>query len=204
MFDWLDRARGYKDELPNKFSIAMGELIRQARIEAKMSQAELAEKAYFRQAAISQIETGKRDVTASEVVYLSYTLNKPITYFYPTHIFNVYTEDGELSILEQELLMQAKRLEPDDLKRLIAQARALADYSGKKTIEDYKAISLNVMHSSMEITDQFYSVLNDSQVHERISSIGKASQPSNIREKDTLALFQQFLSWIESQKPENQ
>lgn len=42
-----------------------------------------------------------------------------------------------------------------------------------KTIEDYKAISLNVMHSSMEITDQFYSVLNESQVKERINLLGK-------------------------------
>lgn len=94
-----------------------------------MSQAELAERAYFRQAAISQIETGKRDVTASEVVYLSYALNKPITYFYPTHLFDIRIEDDELSILEKELIMQAKRLSPDDLRRLIAQARALADLS---------------------------------------------------------------------------
>ena len=130
MFDWLDRSRGFKDELPNKFSIAMGELIRQARIDAKMSQAELADKAYFRQAAISQIETGKRDVTASEIVYLSYALNKPITYFYPLHLFNINTEDDELSLLEQELLMQAKRLDAADLKRLLAQAKALADLAG--------------------------------------------------------------------------
>jgi transcriptional regulator with XRE-family HTH domain len=105
----------------------MGEWFRQARIEAKTSQAELAKKAYLRQAAISQIETGKRDVTASEVVYLSYALNKPITYFYPTHLFDILIENDELSILEQELLMQAKRLDADDLRRLVAQARALAD-----------------------------------------------------------------------------
>lgn len=127
MLDWLDQVRGLKDRLPNKFSIAMGDLIRQARIEVNMSQAELAEKAYFRQAAISQIETGKRDVTASEIIYLSYALNKPITYFYSAYIINIKTEDDQLSILEQELLIQAKRLNPDDLKRLIAQARALAD-----------------------------------------------------------------------------
>lgn len=69
-----------------------------------------------------------------------------------------------------------------------------------KTIEDYKAISLNVMHSSMEITDQFYSVLNDSQVHERISSIGKAGQQPVENNKDVMALFQNFVVWMESQK----
>ena len=129
MFDWLDKARGFKDELPNKFSIAMGELIRQARIEAKMSQAELAEKAYFRQAAISQIETGKRDVTASEIVYLSYALNKPITYFYPMHIFNIDINRDEISTIEEELLIHVRKLSSDDLRKLLAQVKALADLS---------------------------------------------------------------------------
>jgi transcriptional regulator with XRE-family HTH domain len=129
MLDWFDRARGFKDELPNKFSIAMGERIRKARLEAKMSQAELAEMAYFRQAAISQIEAGKREVSSSEVLYLSLALNKPISFFYPLEYFNVMIEDDELSLLEQELLIQARRLSNDDLRRLIAQAKALADLS---------------------------------------------------------------------------
>ncbi len=68
-----------------------------------------------------------------------------------------------------------------------------------KTIEDYKAISLNVMHSSMEITDQFYSVLNDQQVHERISSIGKVGKSNHGDKKDMMALFQDFMEWMESQ-----
>lgn len=131
MLDWLDKTNGFKDELPNKFSRAMGELIRQARIEAKMSQAELAEKAYFRQAAISQIETGKRDVTASAVLYLSIALNRSITYFYPLRLFDIKIEDDELTILERELMMQVKRLGSDDLRKLIAQAKAIADFSNK-------------------------------------------------------------------------
>jgi hypothetical protein len=52
--------------------------------------------------------------------------------------------------------------------------------SHAKTIEDYKAISLNVMYTNMEITDQFYSVLNENQVHERISSIGKSKSTLNL------------------------
>jgi transcriptional regulator with XRE-family HTH domain len=126
MFDWFEKARGFKDELPNKFSIALGELIRQARNEAKISQSDLAEKAYFRQAAISQIETGKRDVTASEIVYLAYALNKPVTYFYPSWTIEK-VEDKELSELEKELIIQVRKLTRDDLIRLIAQARAIAN-----------------------------------------------------------------------------
>lgn len=129
--DFFDQMRGFKDTLPNKFSIALGDLIRKARQEAGMSQAELAKTALFRQAAISQIETGKRDVSASEIIYLSYALNKPITYFYPPWSTNSIGED-DLSILEQELLIQARRLDIEDLKRLIAQARALANLSEKK------------------------------------------------------------------------
>jgi transcriptional regulator with XRE-family HTH domain len=52
-------------------------------VKAKMSQAKLAEKARFRQAAVSQIETGKREITATDLLYFSYSLNKPVTYFSP-------------------------------------------------------------------------------------------------------------------------
>lgn len=132
MFDWYEKARGFRDELPNKFSLALGELIHQARIEAKMSQAVLAEKTYFRQAAISQIEKGKREVTVNEIVSLSYILNKPISFFFPTYLYNIKLDDDKLSILEQELLMQVRRLNNDDLRRLLAQARALADLGNKE------------------------------------------------------------------------
>ena len=42
-----------------------------------------------------------------------------------------------------------------------------------KTIEDFKAVSRNVMHSSMKITDRFYSVLDDEAVTNRIASLGR-------------------------------
>jgi len=114
---------------PNSFTNAMGELIKLARIEAKMSQAELAQKSHFRQAAISQIESGKREVSASEITYLSYALNKPITYFFPKRL--LWEKEGEqnLSPLEKELLMHIRCLDDDDLRRLIAQARALVNFS---------------------------------------------------------------------------
>ena len=42
-----------------------------------------------------------------------------------------------------------------------------------KTIADYKAISLNLFHSSMEITDQVYSNINNGEVQNRIGALGK-------------------------------
>lgn len=37
-----------------------------------------------------------------------------------------------------------------------------------KTIADYKAVSMNVMHSSMDITDEVYSQLGDYEIRNRI------------------------------------
>jgi hypothetical protein len=55
---------------------------------------------------------------------------------------------------------------------------------------DFKAVSLNAMHSSVEITDQFYSVLNDSEVKNRIGVLGKKSGADIENEQDTIKLFE--------------
>ena len=44
VLDLYDRMRGFQAETPNKFTLAMGELIRQARVEARITQKELAAK----------------------------------------------------------------------------------------------------------------------------------------------------------------
>jgi hypothetical protein len=46
----------------------------------------------------------------------------------------------------------------------------------------------------MEIIDQFYSNLNDDQVQNRITSLGKKEQKMG-NDFDTFALFQDFLIW---------
>jgi site-specific recombinase XerC len=61
-----------------------------------------------------------------------------------------------------------------------------------KDIADYKAVSMNVMHSSMEITDQFYSNLNDEQIQIRINNLTRKNEPI---EDCSLELFKQFLEW---------
>lgn len=60
------------------------------------------------------------------------------------------------------------------------------------TIADYKAVSMNVMHSSMEITDEVYSNLNDGDVQNRISGLNKQDQPLKDNE---LELFREFLDF---------
>ena len=122
----------HKGDIPNKFTLGMGDLIRKARVEAKMSQAELAEKAHFRQAAISQIEAGKREITSTDLLYLSYALNKPITYFFPKKLIWQREDEQSLTPLEQELLMQVRHLDDNDLRRLIAQDGALVEIANKQ------------------------------------------------------------------------
>jgi len=110
---------------PNTFTELMGELIKQARIDSGFNQRELAEKMYMRQASISDIENGKRWVNAGELVAFSAILDKPILYFVPEkyrRVFRLDYTDPELN----ELLHLAKRLDKDDLNRLIIQTKALA------------------------------------------------------------------------------
>lgn len=124
--DFLERTKGQRDILPNSFTIELGELIRKARTEARLSQDELAESTYINQAAVSLIEKGKRSVSAEEIVYLSIAVNKPISYFFSSPKIR-QEEACELTLLEQELLIQARRLNTDDLRRIIAQIKAIVD-----------------------------------------------------------------------------
>jgi transcriptional regulator with XRE-family HTH domain len=61
----------------------MGRLIKAARVDAGMIQAELAKQIGRRQASLSDIENGLMEASASILVYLSGALDKPTTYFFP-------------------------------------------------------------------------------------------------------------------------
>lgn len=47
--------------------------------------------------------------------------------------------------------------------------------SHSQNVSDYKAVSMNAMHSSMEITDQFYSVLQDDELKNKIGALNSKS-----------------------------
>jgi len=57
-----------------------------------------------------------------------------------------------------------------------------------QTMADYKAISQNLMHGSIKVTDSIYAWLNDNQVKDRIASLStnQAQQPKNATELDIL------------------
>jgi len=66
-----------------------------------------------------------------------------------------------------------------------------------KTFADFKAISLNVMHSSIKTTDEIYSNYNRDEVQKRISSLGSKAKSEL---QSDYELFQKFLEWQRSQK----
>jgi hypothetical protein len=65
--------------------------------------------------------------------------------------------------------------------------------------KDFKAVNMNVTHSSMNITDEFYSNLNDDEINNRISSLGKDIK-SNQEDQNTITLFKEFLAWRQRQE----
>ncbi|MBL6983675.1 MAG: helix-turn-helix transcriptional regulator [Anaerolineales bacterium] len=77
-----------KQSAPNKFTIEMGKKVRAARAEAGMTQGSLAEMVGRRQATISDIEHGKKEMGLSTLVLIAAALNKPISYFLPGEIAN--------------------------------------------------------------------------------------------------------------------
>ncbi len=115
-----------KGSVPNHFTSGMGELIRKAREEAGLSQRDLASKIYRRQAALSEMENGLMQPDAETLLNFSHHLGKPITYFYPAP-YKPDLQSEELSEKEKELLIQTRRLSEDDLRRIIAQVKAVVD-----------------------------------------------------------------------------
>lgn len=126
VLDTLSELFSEKTPKPNKYTIAIGKQIQQARNDAKLSQAELAKKTYVRRATISDIENGKADVDAVTLALIAYILDKPIIFFFPGPLF-LNLQFDELSEFERTLILQLRRLEYDDQKSIFVQIKALAD-----------------------------------------------------------------------------
>ncbi len=109
--------REQEEPKPNKFTLYMGEAIKQAREEAGMSQEELAQKIYRRRATLSDIETGKADVDAGILWLLSAYLKKPLSYFYPEYARENMTPE-EMGPLEHELQMHFMEIRGNAVKKL--------------------------------------------------------------------------------------
>jgi len=78
-----------KQSAPNKFTIEMGKKVRAARTDAGMTQGTLAEMVGRRQATISDIEHGKKEMGLSTLVLIAAALEQPISYFFPDDLIEI-------------------------------------------------------------------------------------------------------------------
>jgi transcriptional regulator with XRE-family HTH domain len=132
---------------PNKYTIAMGELIRKAREDAGLSQEELAELIYRKRLAVSEMENGKVEISAWVIPYLALNLKKPISYFYPDFIKEKITKD-EIDPLEHELLIYFRDIWDDHIRRTaIQQIKVLSEFDPEPTlIESFHKIAAYLQH----------------------------------------------------------
>ena len=63
------------------------------------------------------------------------------------------------------------------------------------TVADYKAVSMNVMHSSIDITDETYSKLNEEDIKIQIAQLGQGKKTKREGGEDLYELFQEFMKW---------
>jgi transcriptional regulator with XRE-family HTH domain len=122
-----------RGKVANPPTRTLGARARKARNQANLTQADLAKRTYRRPSSLSDIENGKIRIDLETLSYLVAALRKPGDYFFPTPLTNLLTEET-LSVLERELLMQARRLKPEGIELLVAQARALADLAEARSV----------------------------------------------------------------------
>jgi transcriptional regulator with XRE-family HTH domain len=113
--------RSETGDTPNRHTMEMGELIRKAREEARLTQEELAKKTYRNKLAVHQMESGKVEINAWTLIYLSGALKKPISYFYPKEHLEYDPKETELTDLEKELIIHFRYFESDGMRRLFIQ-----------------------------------------------------------------------------------
>jgi transcriptional regulator with XRE-family HTH domain len=116
---------------PNEFTKAIGDLVREARKDVGISQADLAELMMTRQATISDIENGKVEINLSQLLQLSQALEKPIDFFIPEWTIQRFKTDTLTPEL-QILIISAKKLSKEDVQKLTAQVKAIVNFSQKK------------------------------------------------------------------------
>jgi transcriptional regulator with XRE-family HTH domain len=146
----------YGEPRPNKFTIYLGEQIKKAREEAKMSQKELAELIYKRQATVSDIENGKGEVDTSTLALLAHVLNKPFGYFYPRSLYKEIKQES-LSPLENELIIQFRHIWDDTLRKVaIDQVRVIGEFNPKELV----ANSVEDIAAMVEEEKEFLETMN--------------------------------------------
>ncbi len=123
---------GRREDRINKY---IRERILQARREAKQTQEDLARELEKTRVAVSDLERGRVDVSASDLAIIAAHYGKPISYFFPPAV----SVQGELSALEQEILTNLAALpEPQQYIALeyVRQQVAMSVKAKQREIDD--------------------------------------------------------------------
>jgi transcriptional regulator with XRE-family HTH domain len=154
MFDKLLELLPEQEEpKPNKFTIYMGKVIREAREEAGISQEELAQKVYKRRATLSDIENGKVEVDSGTLGLLGYYLKKPLSYFYPEYLSNELPAEN-LPPLSYELLLHFEQIHGEELQKLAIQlVKVLGEYDPRNLVLELAPIIRDQMEREKEIRE---------------------------------------------------
>jgi len=139
---------------PNKYTRAMGGLIRKAREDAGLTQAQLAEKIHRNRLAVSKMENGKVDISAWTIPLLASSLDKPISYFFPAYVQKEITSE-QLPQQEQELLIHFRNIWPKHLREVaINLIKVIENFDSMKMIEDRRD-TINAFLEREEELDSF-------------------------------------------------
>lgn len=126
--DFLRQLSSDKEPTPNKYTVEMGKIIRQAREDAGLSQKELAEKIYKKQTSLSDMETGKAEVSSGTLALVADVLEKPLSFFYPWFMYKEF-EPEKIDPLETELLLQFQKILSSNLQQLAIEfVKVIADF----------------------------------------------------------------------------
>lgn len=146
-----------KEPVPNDWTQGMGELIRQARTEAGLSQLELANQIYRRQTTLSDMETGKIEVDTSTLAMLADVLRKPVSHFFPWQMYQELKKE-DLGPLEEEALLYFREIRGDNLQKLAIQIiRAFRNYDPKDLVielADYVAERMRREKAVQQLSDK--------------------------------------------------
>jgi transcriptional regulator with XRE-family HTH domain len=120
---------------PNKRNVIFGSRIRQARDDRNWTQSQLAEEIGKRQESVSDLETGRTEVSASDLTDIAVNVGKKITFFYED--FPPILPTQKLSHDEEDLLAYYRQIEEAALKKIARdKVRQLAEISIESDLEE--------------------------------------------------------------------
>jgi transcriptional regulator with XRE-family HTH domain len=116
----------------DKYNRYIREKVREARLERGMTQDQLAKLIYKSQKTMSDIESGRTEIGAVDLIYIAHVLEKSIAFFNPIH----QRTEGDLTSDQWELIHFFSDIGEPKLERLII--KQAQEYANLSIAEDLK------------------------------------------------------------------